>query len=97
MEAIGSSRLSALEEFDRFMQEGRCLKIDDDVFDWWHKHKDIYPNLHKIAIRYLIVPATSAESERVFSTAGYILSLKRAKLSGIHANMLIFLNKNMKN
>ncbi len=44
-------------------------------------------------MRYLIVPATRAESERVFSTAGYILSLKRAKLSGIHANMLIFYTK----
>ena len=95
MEAVSVVRLNAIDELDRYVNEGRSLKIHEDVFDWWHKHKKIYPHLYKMAMRYLIVPATSADSERVFSTAGYVLSCKRSKLSGSHANMIIFLNKNL--
>jgi hypothetical protein len=86
---------NASDEFERFLNEGRCLKIKDDIFEWWHNNKNNYPNLYNIAMRFLIIQATSANSERVFSTAGYILSCKRSRLSEVHAKMLIFLNKNL--
>jgi ribosomal protein S8 len=39
----------------------------------------------------LIIPASSASSERVFSTAGYILNKKRTRLTSKHLDILIFL------
>ena len=94
MESIVEVNLTAVDELNKFLNEGRSLKIHEDVFQWWESNKLVYPRLYKLAKRVLIVPATSADSERVFSTAGYILNFKRSRLSGAHANMLIFLNKN---
>ncbi len=42
------------------------------------------------------IPVTSVPSERVFSTAGDILSAQRACLKAKHVDMIIFLKKNMK-
>ena len=43
----------------------------------------------------LCLPATSVPSERVFSTAGDILSAQRASLDADKVDMLIFLKKNL--
>ena len=45
---------------------------------------------------YLTVPATSVSSERVFSTAGDIVTAQRANLKPKQIDELIFLKKNMK-
>ncbi len=37
---------------------------------WWKNHQYDYPYLQKMAIKLLAIPATSAPSEHVFSTAG---------------------------
>ncbi|XP_030386796.1 uncharacterized protein LOC115633472 isoform X2 [Scaptodrosophila lebanonensis] len=44
--------------------------------------------------KYLCVPATSTESERMFSKAGLIVSEKRSSLKSKNVDMLIFINKN---
>lgn len=41
-----------------------------------------------------MVPGTSVPSERVFSTAGDIVSAERATLHPDNVNMLLVLNKN---
>lgn len=46
--------------------------------------------------RYLAVQATSVASERVFLTAGDIVTSQRAALSTENVDILIFLEKNMK-
>jgi hypothetical protein len=43
----------------------------------------------------LCIPATSAPSERLFSTAGLTVSKKRARLNGGNAAALIFLHENL--
>lgn len=96
MQSSGFQPLTEVEELERFLNEGRCLKLHDDVFEWWHKNKFVFPCLHKLAMQHLIVPATSADSERVFSTTGNVLSARRSRLTGIHANMIIFLNSYLK-
>jgi hypothetical protein len=49
--------------------------------DWW-----------RVSIRYLAIPATSAPSEHVFSTAGLTISKDRAHLESSRANELMFLH-----
>ena len=64
--------------------------------DWWKVNSFKYPNISKMAKQVLGVPATSVPSERVFSTAGDIVTAQRAALDPVHVDKLIFLKKNMK-
>ena len=71
-----------------------CCKTD--VLDWWRQKEQFFPLLSQLARKYLCVPASSVPAERIFSTAGYLINNKRACLRAEHVDMLIFLNKNMK-
>lgn len=82
------------EEIERFMLEPVC-NIKENIFSWWHKNKSRFPLIYGIAKKTIIVPATSTPSERVFSTAGLILTEKRSRLKPDHLDMLIFLNRNL--
>ncbi|XP_034475675.1 uncharacterized protein LOC117782748 [Drosophila innubila] len=60
--------------------------------DYWKISND---KTFKISVKkFLCVPATSTESERMFSKAGLIVSDKRSSLKPKHVDMLIFTNKN---
>ncbi|XP_050062932.1 E3 SUMO-protein ligase ZBED1-like [Aphis gossypii] len=45
--------------------------------DFWIKHKILLGELLNLALKYLVIPATSVPSERIFSKAGEIMSAKR--------------------
>jgi hypothetical protein len=72
--------------------------ISTDVFEWWNTKKNKYYRFkyyrYKLSKRYLFTPARSASSERVFSTAGYIIDEKRTRLTGDHVDALVFLKTN---
>lgn len=61
---------------------------------WWRINSAKYPYLSLLAKKYLCIPATSVPSERVFSTAGDIVTAQRSQLKPEHVDMLIFLKKN---
>jgi hypothetical protein len=80
-------------------KSAKGLKLTDpetgkfsNPLDWWRVHQSDYPYLAKLSIRYLAIPATSAPSERVFSTAGLTISKDRARLHSSRANELVFLH-----
>ncbi|CAD6211034.1 GSCOCG00010951001-RA-CDS, partial [Cotesia congregata] len=66
-----------------------------DPIQWWKKESIKYPLLSMMARRYLPIPSTSVESERLFSTAGDIVTEKRNSLSPDNVARLLFLNKNL--
>ena len=68
--------------------------MDQDPLIWWKEHEIKFPSLASLAKKYLVPQATSVPAERLFSTAGNILTKKRNKLSPDHLNKLIFINKN---
>ncbi|XP_035665737.1 zinc finger BED domain-containing protein 4-like [Branchiostoma floridae] len=70
------------------------LKSTDDAVAFWRGKADELPLLSTTARKYLVVPGTSVPSERIFSTAGDIVSAERATLDPENVNMLLFLNKN---
>jgi hypothetical protein len=45
---------------------------NDDVFEWWKKHKQGFPLLAQAAKILLSIPGTSVSSERTFSMAGLL-------------------------
>ena len=68
---------------------------DSDALVWWKINGKRFPILARLAKRYLCVPATSVPAERIFSTAGLVISNQRSSLTPENADMLIFLNKKL--
>lgn len=56
----------------------------------------VYPCLQKVALRLLVVPASSASSERVFSKAGFIITLRRNQLAPPTVDAMLFLQQHKK-
>jgi predicted transcriptional regulator len=70
------------------------IGMKQKVFEHWEGIKENFGSLYDLAIQHLIIPATSAPSERIFSVAGNVTTVKRTSLTGEHVNMIIFLNMN---
>ena len=72
------------------------IALSECPFTWWKERQEDFPLLSKSAKILLCIPATSIPSERMFSTAGDIITAQGAALSGENVDKLIFLKKNMK-
>lgn len=59
---------------------------DDDTGDnelaWWCRHQFAYPTIARVAAMYLAIPASSASSERVFSSADSVVTNNKRNLLG---------------
>lgn len=89
---ITSSREKVQQELDTYLVQCRAT---GDPLEWWCKNSAAYPVLSYVARKYLAVPGTSCSSERLFSTAGNVITQTRNRLKPDNASMLIFLNKNL--
>ncbi|XP_030016881.1 zinc finger BED domain-containing protein 1-like [Sphaeramia orbicularis] len=69
---------------------------DSNPLKWWKLHETHFPRLSKLAKKYLSIPATSAPSERVFSTGGNIVTCTRACLKPKSVDKLVFLARNLR-
>ncbi|KAK7898521.1 hypothetical protein WMY93_019374 [Mugilogobius chulae] len=71
--------------------------VDSEMnpLEWWKIHEVNFPKVSQLAQKYLCIPATSAPSERVFSTGGNIVTCQRAALKPDKVDKLIFLAKNL--
>ena len=67
---------------------------DDCPLMWWKTNKTRFPVLSKLARKYLAVPATSTPSERLFSEAGNVMTIKRTQLAPNMLENLVFCKKN---
>lgn len=70
------------------------INATENPLTWWRQNNERYPSLAILAKKYLCIPATSVPSERVFSTAGDIVTAQRSQLKSEHVDRLIFLKKN---
>lgn len=69
------------------------IQRTNDPLAYWHQMNTVYPDLYKIAIKYLSIVGTSVPSERLFSKAGNILTEKRSRLmNSKRLSKLIFLS-----
>lgn len=82
-------------EMRRFFTEETHASREEDPLMWWKEHAAQYPRLKELAKKYLCSPASSVPSERLFSKAGELISLRRSNLSENKVNMILFLNKNL--
>ena len=58
---------------------------------WWKLNKDKYPDIARLARKYLSVQGTSTPAERVMSDMGIILNKKRLSMSDDSFRMLMYL------
>ena len=94
-EAILAERKRSAEyELGRYMQAAvlPSTASSGEVLDWWFSMRLVYPTLYKTACIYLAVPASSGSSERVFSTAGNVVTKKRNRLGEEAVHNLVFLH-----
>lgn len=93
--AVPTTHAEKAEEEVRVYRASRPAGLQDNPLSWWRDNEKNYPLLARLAKRYLCVPGTSVASERVFSTAGDIVTAKRSCLTPAHVNELLFLQKNL--
>lgn len=92
---------SAMSPHDKAVDEIKKYRAEDplplkgDPLSWWKEHQHTYPLLSSLARNTLCIPGTSVASERVFSTAGDIVTAQRSALTPEHIDQLLFLNKNL--
>jgi len=82
-------------ELEMFYEEDSISTIENPLA-WWKIRELKYPIISKIAKVYLAIPASSADSERLFSTAGIILTHRRNRLGFARAEALSVQHSNYK-
>jgi hypothetical protein len=86
----GQRELSRYEEFNKAKKRKkvkseleRYLTTDieevSDVLAWWKAHQATYPVLSQMAFDVLALPAMSTEVEKLFSSAGLVITERRAR------------------
>jgi len=85
-----SSQHDELERYEKISQ----FRLTDDPFIFWKNNKYEFPNLFRLALRYLCIPGSSVPSERVFSVSGFIVDDLRNRLSPKNVEMLVYLKFN---
>ena len=92
----GSVQLE-VESFQRcdllmmYREDSKGEKTFLDPLDWWRLKNADFPHLAILARRVLAIPATQAESERLFSCAGNIVTKNRNALSPENVELLVLL------
>jgi zinc finger BED domain-containing protein 1 (E3 SUMO-protein ligase ZBED1) len=78
-------------EMRQYFAEPLMIRKSDPLL-YWENNKCKYPNLHKLAVKYLSIIATSVPSERLFSSAGDIITPERNRLDDRNLDDLLFLH-----
>ena len=89
-----SASTRADEELNKYL-EADPLSLSEDPLHWWRNHETAFPLLAKLTKHYLCILGTSVATERVFSTAGDIVTAQPSNLSSEHEDQLLFLQKNL--
>ncbi|GBB99157.1 hypothetical protein RclHR1_34300002 [Rhizophagus clarus] len=83
------------DEFQHYLNVLELPVLEEyDPYLWWLNNKSQHPVLHKLAIKYLHIPATSVPSERLFSDAKNLITPQRTRLDSCLVNQLMFLKRN---
>ena len=62
-----------------------------DPIKFWTNAKNAFPAMYIMAMKYLIINATSVSSERTVSLLNNVCSDERNRLTSEHLNQLVFL------
>ncbi|CAI5660564.1 unnamed protein product [Oreochromis niloticus] len=92
--SVGRAAVGSSVELETYLGEAAILR-EDKPLQYWMVNKVRFPNLAKVAGRYLSASCTSVDSERLFSSVSYIVNESRNRLTADHAEMILFIKKNL--
>lgn len=81
-------------ELERYLKHP-VRKSDCDTKKWWSENSEVYPSLFRLFRKFSCVPATSAGSERTFSTTGNIITDKRSVILPSNVNDIVVVRNNL--
>jgi hypothetical protein len=89
-----ASSMRARRELETYLQMDltKCTYSDDENDNpllFWKEQQHLLPNLSKLAKKTFCIPASSAAVERAFSSAGVIISQRRANINPSTVNDMI--------
>ena len=82
------------QEWKSYLKQKDICWVTGDPYGWWRENKLKFPHLAPLARKYLALPATSTESERLFSAAGFMMNKRRSSLKSDNLNMMLFIRTN---
>ena len=88
---------SELQAFLHIVNSQPIKNSDGDFNDplaWWSVNEHKFPTLAKLARAFLAIPATSAASERVWSRASQVLSIRRSRMDPELAQRIMYTREN---
>ena len=96
--AVNSLELSSAEIADREIKIWKTHTVpfpkDKNPLDEWRRGTvHLFPWLGVLARRVLAIPATSSAPERLFSTAGNVMTKKRSRLTCHNTEELVYLHE----
>lgn len=75
------SELNYPPELLRYLSDKVLENFDSiNLREWWFKNRNRFPSLYKLFLKISCIPASSAPSERAFSTTGAIITDRRSSL-----------------
>lgn len=89
-----NSVAAGIRELDKYLNE-EYLHRKEDPLQWWHSRKHIYPRVYELVLKRLCIQATSVSCERVFSSAGQVVTDRRKQLKPTKVTQVLFLHGNM--
>ena len=92
-QALTKNRSKVRLEMDRY-ESFSLVSKHVNVLDWWKKHEAVLPLLSKQAKKVFTIPASSAKSERVYSTGGNVVTQKRNRTAAKKVEALILIKEN---
>ena len=92
--ALKTDVSEADNETRRFFKEVNILRTADP-FQWWKLNEVQFPHLKVLATKFLCVPATATDSNRLFTKEGLEFAARRDMFRPTHLNNMLFLNQNL--
>jgi hAT family C-terminal dimerisation region len=91
------NRHSELQKYRNFVlnETDTASLREGEILSWWKFHAKDYPHLSLLARKFLCIPASSASSERVFSTSGRIVEERRTSLLPENVDALLIIHNNL--
>lgn len=75
------------DEYDAWLADKADKTHPQDVFQYWYERRYKYPRLSRMALDFLTIPAMSSECERLFSSAGRMMTQQRTSLAAAMVSM----------
>ena len=84
------------ETVSKFYMKANSDKIIwTNILGWWQLKEGAYPTLASLAKKFLAIEATSAASERLFSTAGRVITRDRNRLDPNTVGQILYIKSNL--